>query len=442
MIYLFSLISLYLSKPIQLEFSKPGRNSYSSNGFGQAAELPLYNDVNDQMLAELCLGTPSQCFKVIIDTGSVLLWVGENNCRKCKSKNLFNPYISNTFNNMTYHYSIKYGTGAVNGYLGHDKISFNDISIDKLKFLVVLEQMDFYGSDGIVGLGYDYTDIGFNKPKEFSFIDQLYEQGKINKRIFSQKYHSDSSGVMVIGDYPDEVVNDKDNYATCDVIPNFLGSRNFYWHCNLRGIFFGFDNVNDTIAVNKPALLDTGTNIIVVDYDFFIDIADKYLKEYINSRQCWVIEEQNNLMYQCVRNLLLNSLRDVNFVFGNYAMKMEPNDLFYIDSNDMTKIRLIITSNKSRSTNEWIIGEPLLKKFHMVFDKEEGKVGFYGGSKYNVDIPFPNPYAGMLIFAFIMFCIAVGVLIGFSIWKYYQAKRNVVVFYHPNMYIERLRGNI
>jgi hypothetical protein len=91
----FSVLYIYMCKNIKLEFTKSNSNAYSLSSFGRAEELRFYNDEYNQILVELCLGTPSQCFKVMIDTSSVLLWVGENRCKNCKSRNLFNLLSSN-----------------------------------------------------------------------------------------------------------------------------------------------------------------------------------------------------------------------------------------------------------------------------------------------------------------------------------------------------------
>jgi hypothetical protein len=164
-------------------------------------------------------------------------------------------------------------------------------------------------------------------------------------------------------------------------------------------------------------------------------LGQKYLGTAIKDKNCWLNDEGNFLVYECYRNVNFKNFGDVNFIFGNYAMKMQPIDLFYQNWFDENKIRLIISSSRSGMNNDWIIGEPLLRKFHMIFDKEEGKVGFYGGPKYNVDLPFPNPYANLLIFAIIMFCIALLVMISYIIWKVYQKKRRAITYYNPSMYL-------
>jgi hypothetical protein len=164
-------------------------------------------------------------------------------------------------------------------------------------------------------------------------------------------------------------------------------------------------------------------------------LGQKYLGTAIKDKNCWLNIEGNFLLYECYRNVNFENFGDVNFIFGNYAMKMQPKDLFYINGLDNNKIILIISSSLSRMKNSWIIGEPLLSKFHMIFDKDEGKVGFYGGPKYYVDLPFPNPYANLLIFGIIMFCIALIVIISCIIWKVYEKRRRAITYYDPSMHL-------
>ena len=80
---------------------------------------------------EIEIGSNSQKFNVILDTGSQVLWVPEINSTVSNKeiKNFYEPNKSDTSQNMNKELEIVYGTGYCQGYFYKDLIKF--LSNDK-----------------------------------------------------------------------------------------------------------------------------------------------------------------------------------------------------------------------------------------------------------------------------------------------------------------------
>jgi len=91
-------------------------------------ETDLYNNF---YLGQMDIGTPSQRFYVVLDTGSSDLWVhGPNfpDALMSPNKTKFNPSASSTFQTVSGSFSIQYGSGSASGSLGQDTVTFTGTS--------------------------------------------------------------------------------------------------------------------------------------------------------------------------------------------------------------------------------------------------------------------------------------------------------------------------
>lgn len=111
--------------------------------------------INFKFIVKLKLGTPQQQFRVLIDTGSTWLWVGDKNmpfqntfsCDESESCNLLDN--SNT--------NISYASSKASGYIAKDTLAIGDeYTIKGVEFIIVnqTKQIEQFQADGILGLGY------------------------------------------------------------------------------------------------------------------------------------------------------------------------------------------------------------------------------------------------------------------------------------------------
>jgi len=98
-------------------------SKYMQNYIGQAADdgssLPLTNYMDAQYYGTIEIGTPPQEFTVIFDTGSSNTWVPSKKCHSlaCYLHNRYDSSESETHESDTRDFAIRYGSGAVEGFI-------------------------------------------------------------------------------------------------------------------------------------------------------------------------------------------------------------------------------------------------------------------------------------------------------------------------------------
>ncbi|KAF5891558.1 gastricsin-like, partial [Clarias magur] len=98
---------------------------YSQYSSQQGYPESLINQNDMAYFGKVGIGTPPQYFYLHFDTGSSTLWVNSVDCNSaaCNNHPLFNPSQSSTFTSNQQPFSIKYGTGSVQGFIGYDTVT-------------------------------------------------------------------------------------------------------------------------------------------------------------------------------------------------------------------------------------------------------------------------------------------------------------------------------
>ncbi|OON16344.1 hypothetical protein X801_07845, partial [Opisthorchis viverrini] len=78
----------------------------------------------EKYYVELELGENKQKFKLLVDTGSDVLWVPSTRCAQGHwvANNKFDHFASSTFTPTTSMFSVQYATGNVAGIIGKDTV--------------------------------------------------------------------------------------------------------------------------------------------------------------------------------------------------------------------------------------------------------------------------------------------------------------------------------
>jgi len=204
--------------------------------------------------------SPFSLDKVLILTCFVdqWTWVQTKDCWSCGTHNNFNPKASESWADLpeaeNHMMATGYGSGAVFGYAGTDKVCLlpNEICAEKHRVAAITAEtgLDTLVGDGILGLGPDtLTDM----PK--LFIDSLKEAGAIDHRMFSFLIGLDHNlpSKFMVGGY------DLAKYAKGPIKWHETLEPKKTWYIDWTGVKFG----NDVLNLDKTVMLpDTGTSFI------------------------------------------------------------------------------------------------------------------------------------------------------------------------------------
>ena len=354
---------------------------FLQNSFLKPKNQNSYNEILNKKITEysgkIIIGNPPQEFEFLFDTGSANIIVTSNLCLNegCENKKKYNSSASKTYKQI-FHIDqfvndlirnpkerdkiyVNFGTGRIKNYLSYENICLGNkvLCANQIILLEAYElssipfsQVSF---DGIIGLSFTYLSIN----KQANFIEMLFEQKKINKRLFSFYFN--------INDNKNSSLNiggiDNNNFigkiTWCDVI-----SEN-YWEIKIDSIKYDNEIIIDCENNNNfcSGIIDTGTSMIAAPSDIYNKL-DKKLQVDFNC---------NNI--NLLKNLIIK-ISGVEFILEpNFYILKIPDTLSYND-NCLSAIMQIDNLNNNDQTI--ILGLPFLKKYYNIFDRDNKKIGF------------------------------------------------------------------
>jgi len=154
---------------------------------GHAVAMSNYMDA--QYYGEIAIGTPSQKFTVVFDTGSSNLWVPSSKCGflqvPCDLHAKFDSKASETYEADGTPFAIEYGCGSLSGFLSKDDVKIGDLTVKGQYFAEATKEPGiaflFSKFDGILGLGFDTISVDKVTPVFYNMM----EQKLIEKNMFS-----------------------------------------------------------------------------------------------------------------------------------------------------------------------------------------------------------------------------------------------------------------
>lgn len=385
---------------------------------------------------KISLGNPQQEFEVIIDSGSYLLWIPSDECSNCYySNNKFNTKFSKTLKRTAKSYNLNYISGKVSGNVSQDVVSLaNGLALSGFNFLLSNIVDAPVKVDGIIGFARRYQ----NYPDDFSLMEQLYKNKIIERKIFAQKIldsdlldtnnpqNTDDSRFILtpsistvdesrktintnskfyIGDLPEEVKINHANFTTCKSLNTPSSVANF-WSCGLTGLLFrkkfsnkSIENKNnqDEIFKNRnfinadeeynknssegsnhitPAIFDTGSNVILAPPHYSEAFKRVFFAKAIKKGKCISLQDYSGSYgFQCHNDVSFeNDFPQILFKFDNGKIYEISNKLLFTYDDTKYTFKIIFAHVPG---NGWLLGQPFLKNFLMVFDYENDSIGFY-----------------------------------------------------------------
>ena len=348
-----------IQKYENISISEPYDPYNDNNSISYYVQGNTFINANNLFLAKIKIGSKSQIFNLILDTGSSILWVGRNTCGGDHTLiHTFNPSTSTTARNTGQNFNMKYGSGDCNGLYYNDYIEY----IQGKRFLMyfgVADTANFKveNCDGIIGLSKEYLD------ERLSFIHMLKEYGNTDSLVFSVKFENKEfepyiEGTMYIGEHSD--FSKKEAVS----VPMVFQTSKIFWACELSS--FGIKNSDYYIHSDHETniIFDTGTNFIILPLIYFQDIYKD-----LGKFGCAVLK--NNNAFQILADPS-NPLPDIVFKFDRHNFTIPGKYAFYLSSSGA-----YVSAVSFQQSGTFIIGSPFFFVFHTLFDAYNDELKFY-----------------------------------------------------------------
>jgi saccharopepsin len=331
-----------------------GRDSFGKIAHG----VPISNYMDAQYYGDVTIGTPPQTFSVVFDTGSSNLWVPSTHCSDiaCLLHRKYDSTQSSTFQTNGTDFSIRYGSGALEGFISNDVLNVGGIDIAGQDFAESTKEPGiafvFGKFDGIFGLGYDRISVNHVTPPFYHLVNRKL----IDKPVFSfwlnKAANGGEGGEMVLGGVNTEHFTGKISYAP--VI------RKGYWEVALEKATLGGTDLN---VGTMGAAIDTGSSLMVVP----TATADA-INQAIGAQKGW----NGQYTVECSK---VPSLADFSVWFGGKEYVLKPSE--YILEAQGTCISGFMGMDIPAPAGPlWIVGDVFLRVYYTVYDLGKDRVGF------------------------------------------------------------------
>ena len=336
---------------------------------------------NNLLIYEAKIGSDEQLFKVILDTGSSILWIPGIGSED-KSGNIshhYNPNTSLTSKKLNRSYKIRYGSGYSLGYYFYDQIKlFNNTNNSNFSFFMyfgVANKTNFNvpGADGVLGLGKESTLLNY------STLYCLKNHGFIDKEGFSIKYNNDlKNAILFFGDEHEDFKNS--NVGFCPLLSNSYKEKKF-WSCKLSSFGILYNEFNSSIKLNLSVIFDTGTSAIVLP---------RYISSFMNKRFTKINCSIYDISLEASSIICNNksTLPDMIFEIGDYYLTLSKNTLYQEQVLHDGKIAYYFNIYFEDGIENGIIGLPFFYEFHTRFDLDKKEMKFYHSDNKKINKSF------------------------------------------------------
>ena len=367
-------------------------------------ELPMESEIDTKTIMHTCLGTPPQCFDLIIQTNSFYIMVPDAEVSSLLSQNKYFYSKSLTSVRTSHLITFDFYGEKFKGQEASDILTLDNKKLNRTNFLIISSAGKFSNEDGFIGLGYTpsneekkfsiiqqlYIGLGYtpsNEEKKFSIIQQLYENGVIPHKVFSQKYNDGYNGIITLGQIPKHIVDDYMHYGRCKALNKIRKGKEYKnnnWECYIDFINYGESNTQENIANPKNLIKSFNSDneeVLFLSYrkrsfipnELFNKLGDTYLKKFINNKKCNIDEQGRYSFYECDSDVELEPL---NFIFDSWEIRLESKQLFSEKKKANNKKEFIFYYKKKYE--KILFGRSLLKELEMVYDYANKQIGFYG----------------------------------------------------------------
>lgn len=366
---------------------------------------PVYDYDDISYIGSVKIGTPQQNFLVILDTGSADLWIPNDSCgghdgcsefcldspmwlcdklckpqccnmtrsaesyrpgkwsydqeRKspCDGKNKFNSSLSSTYKKNGQTFSIQYGTGSADGFIGIDTVCFGDSGIcaQNQKFGQATSIAQFFTDqpfDGIFGLAFQSLSADHIMPPFETVMKQLDNPYFTVWMTHEGAQENVTGGLFTYGAL---------DPVHCAPNPTFYKlSSATYFQFQIKSVSVGsYDS-----KTRAEVISDTGTSLIGGPEFSISKIAKAMGGKYHADEQLWYIDCNAQVP-------------DVVYHIGDASYPLTANNTIVPSGNpDGTCIIAFFTFESGGFGPSWILGDPWIRQYCNTYDVGGKRIGF------------------------------------------------------------------
>lgn len=380
-----------------------------------------YQDNDFYYLIPICIGTPPQCINVLYET--------------ILSHLIINPIPTEN----TYHFKIDASSSSqtkkISNFLGKEKEIITDqLMLETLTFpfdfwLNSPEPNRFSNFEGVFGFGSDYDPINEVYNYNFSLVKALNSK-KGGKNIFGHKYFKERQHLrLYVGEITDsefvEKYGNSKNYPKCyisssnKILSDISNALSHVWSCKMEKIKIIDDSITDIPNTNGVVIFSTGYNKISGPLAQGQSIINRILQNPAINEKCkTVMYDGNKTNLICAWTFDIYSFPTIVFEINGIELGLTPSNLFYkeydiLGGNFVYKGRFSFDPD----VEYWTVGQPLLREYDMVFDMDEGTVGFWNAETIGVNKESLIKGIGFIVVLVVILSILVGGWIYYLKWR-------------------------
>lgn len=326
-----------------------------------------------EYFGKIQIGTPQQEFTVVFDTGSGNLLIPSKQCadEACTSHKRFDAYKSSSAVDIAFAdqpdkpvskggerdvVSITFGTGEISGVFIKDTVCVGAICTHA-NFVVATEESDEPFSlvpfDGIFGLSLPQM----SEAPHFNMLDCMVRDKVLKQNIFSVFLGAADAEASEIsfGEMKQERMASELFWVPV--------TNPGYWQVEMEDITI-HNKRQELCKGNCQVAVDTGTSLLAGPSE----TIDAITKRITVKSDCSNYKQ----------------LPDLGFIVGGHILNLKPED--YVDKgDDGCSVALMTLDIPPPKGPLFIFGDPFLRKYYTVYDREKLQVGFALAAHPHVD---------------------------------------------------------
>lgn len=265
-------------------------NLHGSLGDSDTDIVALNNFMDAQYFGEVSIGTPSQTFTVIFDTGSSNLWVPSAKCYfsvSCYFHSKYKSSHSSTYKKNGTSAAIQYGTGAISGFFSQDNVKIGDLVVKNQDFIEATKEasITFLAAkfDGIIGLGFQEISVGKAIPVWYNMLNQGLVKEPVFSFWFNRDIEGEEGGEIVFGGVDPDHYKGEHTYVPV--------TKKGYWQFEMGDVLIDGETTG-YCSTGCNAIADSGTSLLAGPTTVITQINHAIGASGVVSQECKTLVDQ------------------------------------------------------------------------------------------------------------------------------------------------------